>query len=280
MGPLNPVSFVKSHGLGNDFIILNRREWGRDLAPSDAVALCDRRRGLGGDGLLILQERAGRDPFMRILNADGSEPEMCGNGIRVFARYLVETHGYPGRDLKIETLAGVKTATVGALDESGARPVRVSMGAPALGEPLKEVVTTPEGSAFEGTFVSMGNPHFVVPTAPSELNREFVARYGPVLEQHDRFEAGANIEFVTYDNETGCRVIVWERGCGITDACGTGACAVVAAGITTGDLDREREHVVHLPGGALKISWPVEEGDIWMTGPTQVVAEGVLTAPS
>jgi diaminopimelate epimerase len=204
---------------------------------------------------------------------------MCGNGVRVFARFLVEERGFTGPSIQIETLAGTRTAEVSDADDAGIRQVRVSMGVPVLGELPSEELTLADGTTLKGSFVSMGNPHFVIPVSKDQLSRTLVARYGPKLEQHDRFPEGANIEFVHVNDGTGCRAIVWERGCGITDACGTGACAVVAAAVHLGLLEAGRTHAVELPGGSLKIDWAGAGAPIWMTGPAEVVASGKIEVP-
>lgn len=263
-------------GIGNDFVMIDRLI-GSDL-PDDLPALArklnDRRFGIGGDGL-ILVERGDSAPFrMRMFNPDGSESEMCGNGIRCFAR-LLRDHGHFQEDtVDVETGAGILTLTL-----IGDNRVCVDMGVAKLtrGEigmtgPEKErFVDLPVGDGFHGTAVSMGNPHLVifVPEASSvELSLA-----GPRLEHHPEFPRRVNVHFVQVTDRSHLIQRTWERGAGITLACGTGACACAVAAALTGRAERSVE--VTLPGGRLDIVYQ-EDGHVLMTGPAETVFEGTI----
>ncbi|MBW2736517.1 MAG: diaminopimelate epimerase [Deltaproteobacteria bacterium] len=278
--PLLP--FTKLHGLGNDFALFD----GLDVAlpawltdPEGVQQLCDRRFGIGGDGLLLLlpsnTSALGR---MRVLNADGSEPEMCGNGLRCVAHYLVQHHGASAeRPFHVETGAGLLPCLVVEASVEGA-PSRISveMGKPSLepkdlpmeaNEPQIDVPLSCEGRIFTGTAVSMGNPHFVIFEDDPRANLQQLARdFGPVLEHHPSFPNRVNVEFVRVHNASAMEAWVWERGTGLTLACGTGACAVgVAATLTKrvgpGPLS------ITLPGGDLEIVVAADLSGVTMTGP-------------
>lgn len=271
------IPFVKMHGIGNDFVMLDTL---RDGSPSGDLAelsrrLCDRRFGIGGDGL-ILVERAEEAPFrMRMFNPDGSESEMCGNGIRCFARLLAD-RGYAGEGaVPVVTGAGVLTVEILADGQ-----VRVDMGPYRLkrgeigitGNPDEEFREQPVGG-YVGTAVSMGNPHLVIyRDDASKIDLEFE---GPKLE-HDRlFPRRINVHFAQVESRTQLVQRTWERGAGVTLACGTGACAVAVAGFLTGRS--ERKVAVRLPGGSLEIDVR-EDGRVLMTGPAVTVFEGTWTA--
>lgn len=262
-------AFVKAEGLGNDFLIVDAREvdLGERVAALQphAVAVCDRRTGVGGDGLLIVGRPTlpGSVATMRVLNADGSRPQMCGNGLRCVALWLAEG-GAPGTFV-VDTDAGPRrcTVTVGEAAE-----VDVDMG-PAHHGPAVELAAA-DGRALAQ--VSMGNPHAIafVDGDPEALAR----RLGPGLERDAAFPEGTNVEFATI--EAGAVTLwVWERGCGITAACGTGACATVAAAVAQGRLAAERPTRVRLPGGELWITVPADPRQgVRMRGPARLVFRG------
>ncbi len=270
------MEFTKMHGIGNDFIIIN----GFRQVPGDPAALskrlCARRFGVGADGLILALPSGVADARMRIINADGGEPEMCGNGIRCLGKYLWDA-GIVRRDpMTIETLAGVLTLSVIPGSDGLARAVKVDMGAPRF-VPAEIPVDAPENIVrvplddLEARFfcVSMGNPHAVTfDLYPGDAD---FRRFGPMMERHPLFPRRANIEFCRVDPRFGVDVRVWERGDGETLACGTGACAVVAAGTSLGLLPRMT--TVRLPGGALDIEW-AGNGHMFMTGPAVKVYEG------
>jgi diaminopimelate epimerase len=276
------TSFIKLQGTGNDFILFDLRnetvehDW-HALAPG----LCDRHFGIGADGLLlVLPPAAGGEFRMRVINADGSEPEMCGNGLRCFVRYLHDLGLITGREVAVETGAGVLRAQIldekaGGLDsgspDSGFR-VRLDMGRPFdMGREM-----LPLGDRrLDVQLISMGNPHCV--TFVEDLDRVPFSEAGPAVEGHPRFRQRTNAEFVQVLSRTRLRVKVWERGAGPTLACGTGACAAVVAAVGRGLTDR---HVtVELPGGALDIDWVVG-GSVYLTGPAEPVFKGQIDLPA
>lgn len=275
---MTKLAFIKMQGLGNDFILAEGRDLptGLDQAAL-AIKLCDRHFGIGADGLILRWPSERGDARMQILNADGSEPEMCGNGLRCLVRYLQLTEGRQAE--RIETGAGVLEIT----GVPGQSDIRINMGRPVLTPadiPAKGFGTGPvigqplqlEGERFEITLVSMGNPHCVIPVA--DLAALDFDRWGPRLESHTAFPARINVEFVQVLSPQEVKVKVWERGAGATLACGTGACAVVVAGVLGGWLAPRAE--VRLPGGSLQIEWPEPDGPVWMAGPAKPVFAGEI----
>lgn len=270
------LAFSKYQGTGNDFILLDgltaplpALDW-----PDFARRWCDRHYGIGGDGLILVLPGQ-RAPFaMAIYNADGTRPEMCGNGLRCFARYLRDVGRAPDGPFDVETDAGVLQPEVFA---DGT--VRIAMGAPILDTariPAVGLGTSPidapieaSGERFAVTPVSMGNPHAVI--FVPDVAAVPLEAWGPALERHGAFPARANVEFVQVLGRAEARMRVWERGAGPTLACGTGACATLVAGVLTGRLDREA--TVHMPGGPVTIAWP-EGGPVYLTGPAERVFEG------
>ena len=269
------VQFTKMHGIGNDFIIING--FRQALESPDLVTkwLCDRHYGVGADGVILALPSAVADARMRIINADGGEPEMCGNGIRCLGRFLYDEGIVRKTDMTIETLAGVLRLSLDAAD-GAVRAITVDMGIPRFDpsevpvDAASNVVTIPlDGQPARFFCVSMGNPHAV--TYDLYPGDEPFRRFGPMLEKHPLFPRRANIEFCRLRPDGSVDVRVWERGDGETLACGTGACAVVAAGASQGLLRRRAD--VHLPGGALNIRW-ADDGHIFMTGPAETVFRG------
>lgn len=280
------TAFHKYHGLGNDFVLIdNRNSSSPVLTPSQSVDFCARHTGVGADGVIFLlpPTNATSDFGMRLHNADGSEPEMCGNGIRCLARFAADLNmkgSIPGRYV-VDTPAGEIIPEL--LDDM----VRVDMGIPILEPSL--IPTTLNSNAQNNyqdvimvnnrkwTFcpVSMGNPHGIT-FVSKELYDEMDAKLeeeGPLFESHQVFPQKANIEFVHQRSRTEFDMLVWERGSGRTMACGTGACAVVVAAILTSHAERNVPIVVHLPGGDLTIEWAAN-GHVFMTGPAEPIFEG------
>ena len=264
---------------------------GRDAAASDATygltperirRLCDRRFGIGADGLILAAPpQEGGELRMRIFNADGSEPEMCGNGIRCLARFLADSDGdLPGRRWQIETLAG---RIVPELQPDGT--VRVDMGPPFLapdtvpttletGESgIPEGILEAAGASFRVGAAGMGNPHVVIPVPDVEVVD--LERFGAALEMHPAFPARTNVHFVQVLSPTHLVMRVWERGAGPTLACGTGACATLVVCHALGLAERSAR--LDLPGGPLQISWNADDGRLWMTGPAEAVFDAVVT---
>lgn len=283
-----PIAFTKMQGLGNDYITIDgfrQSLAGVDL-PTLARAISDRHRGVGGDGLiLIAPPPAGvaADARMEMYNADGSRGEMCGNGLRCVAKYLVDrghvrSCGGEAR-LRVQTDRGVVDACVsGSNDRSSA--VRVSMGRPIL-DPREVPVAVDgphcvcapievEGRRLTMTCVSMGNPHAVF--LVDDLGVFDLPRLGPLIERHRLFPRRVNVHAVRVASRREVHMQTWERGAGLTQACGSGACAVVVAGVLEGRLDRSVR--VHLPGGELEIEWPADEAGVVMSGPAEEVFTG------
>jgi diaminopimelate epimerase len=276
------LPFTKMHGAGNDYIYVDCFQHPRpDNLPELASRISDRRFGVGADGLILIEPSQVADARMRMFNADGSEGEMCGNGIRCVAKYVYD-HGIARKpQLRIETGAGVLTLEVEASGDRVQR-VRVDMGPPRLeadqipttlvaaGRIVDHPITV-GGRELRLTCVSMGNPHAVcfVPEATDEL----VLGIGPQLEKHAVFPRRANIEFVEVISPTEVRQRTWERGSGETWACGTGASAVCVAGVLT--KRTERRILNHLRGGDLELEWQASTDHVFMTGPAEEVFQGV-----
>ncbi len=262
------MHFTKYHGLGNDFIFLDGAT-AQGVKDPAALArrLCNRRTGIGADGLVLLLPSQKADIRMRIINSDGSEAEMCGNASRCVPLHLLKNGLTQKKQITLETLAGLIKTEV--LDEKQGL-VRVNMG-PARETVLPFCVKL-GGQTWEGTQVSMGNPHFVVFVENAENFP--VAEVGPMLETAPAFPQKTNVEFVQVLNKNTVRMRVWERGAGITQACGTGACASAVACILN-KLTGPRV-TVKLDGGELIIEWP-DEQEVFMTGPAQLVFKGEIS---
>jgi diaminopimelate epimerase len=278
------IQFSKMHGLGNDFVVVDAVRQRFDVDYSDfAQAVCDRNFGVGGDGLILVLPSDHSDLRMRIFNTDGSEPQMCGNGIRCFAKFAYE-EGLVEKDvISVETLAGVMVITLG-IQAGHVSSVEVDMGPPRLrraeipmlgGDPSSHVlrdVMDVKGQSFEVTAVSMGNPHAVIFVPDTQAIEIDVL--GPLFERHAIFPERTNTEFVQIVSPTEAIMRVWERGAGETLACGTGACAVVVAGILNGLLSQKV--TVHLPGGDLLIEWQQGDKHVIMSGPATLVFKGEI----
>lgn len=262
------MDFVKMHGLGNDFVVLDCLGGPAPDAPGElAKRVCARRFSVGADGLALILPSKTADARMRIFNPDGSEPEMCGNAVRCVAKYLFEAGHVQKEHMTLETLGGIKEMRVYAEGNTVAR-VRVDMGIPlALGEAEFQIA----GKKATFALVSMGNPHAV--TYCVNPTDEIFNEYGPFLERHPRFPEGTNVEFCTFVGPDHIRVRVWERGAGPTLACGTGAAASFFAGVNAGRIGRRA--TVTLPGGDLEFAL-TDDGHVHMTGPAQLAYRGTL----
>jgi len=276
------IEFTKYHGLGNDFILIDNRAHSEPVITSEqAIQLCDRHFGIGADGVIFaLPGQDGTDYTMRIFNSDGSEPEMCGNGIRCLAQFLSTLEGADTKtQYRIHTLGGVMSPR---LEDEG--KVTVDMGMPQLNAAEiptilaaaeQKVIDVPievAGQSWNVTCVSMGNPHcitFVEDAAAIPLET-----IGPQFEHHPAFPKRTNTEFIQVLRPDYLKMRVWERGAGVTLACGTGACAAVVAGVLTGKSDRKA--TVELPGGCLEIGWSEQDQRVYMTGPAERVFTGSL----
>ena len=274
------MRFTKMHGAGNDYVYINgfAEALPADL-PELARRISDRRFGVGGDGLILILPSTVADARMQMFNADGSEAEMCGNGIRCVAKYVYD-HGLARRpELRIETKAGILPLSVTTV-QGRVDKVRVDMGPPILaaaqipttlaGDPVVNAELHVAGRRFVVTSVSMGNPHCVlfVPEASDEL----VLGFGPRIETDPHFPARVNVEFVEIINRGEVRQRTWERGSGETWACGTGASAVCVAGVLTGVT--ERRILNHLRGGDLELHRDEADNHVYMTGPAAEVFSG------
>lgn len=278
------IEFTKYQGLGNDFILVDNRDQSTPrLTPQQAAQVCDRHFGIGADGVIfLLPGEFGANYTMRIYNSDGSEPEMCGNGIRCLARFIADLEDKTGAEAPtytIHTLAGLITPEV-QLDGQ----VRVNMGPPrllaqeiptTLSAPDEKVINAPldvGGETWAVTCVSMGNPHCI--TFVTDAEAIDLAQLGPQFEHHAVFPQRTNTEFIEVVRPDYLKMRVWERGAGATLACGTGACASLVAGVLTGHCATAA--TVELPGGPLHIEWSALDQAVFMTGPAKKVFTGVL----
>ena len=273
------MRFTKMHGLGNDYVYVNGFEERVDDPAAMARAVSDRHFGIGADGLILILPSDKADCRMRMFNADGSEAQMCGNGIRCVAKYVYDHDIARRTSLNVETLAGVLNLDLfvagGAVDR-----VRVRMGEPRLQRaqiPMQgtpgEVINEPllvDGATFDVTAVSMGNPHCVV--FVENVDGFDVARWGPHFEHHDVFPEGVNTEFIQVHDRESFSMRVWERGSGETLACGTGASAAAVACHLTGRT--ARMVTAHLLGGPLELEWQASDNQVLMTGPAMEVFNG------
>ena len=265
------IAFAKYEGLGNDFVVVDEI----DVTPAQAIALCDRHLGVGADGILIVSTR-GEGPSMRVINADGSVPEMCGNGIRCVARHLARTRKIAGPEIRIDTGAGPHRCTL--LDDGR---VAVDMAVPSL-DPARvpvstdgEVIDRPfevAGASLRLTAVSMGNPHAVTFDDVGERRLSL----GPAIQSDSRFPKQANVGFATVAPDGSIELAVYERGAGWTRACGTGACAAAVAAVETGRARRGEPITVRLPGGPLEIVVGARGEPVRMTGPARHVFDGTV----
>ncbi len=275
------MKFRKYHGTGNDFLVVDaRRGHPEGLDAAAARRICDRHFGVGGDGILLVENGIAAPWFMRIINSDGSLAEMCGNGIRCVAKFIAEHLGATGDEINIETPAGVKNCRLTRWTDGRVASVAVSMGAPILDRsripmsgsgPARGVAVVAHDRTFVGDGVNMGNPHFVI---FDYLGADDADRFGAVLSRASIFPAGANIEFVKKVDANHLALTVYERGCGLTLACGTGASATVAAAAVAGFVDTGVPVRVDLPGGPLFITVAPDMSDVILDGPAVEVFEG------
>ena len=279
------IDFVKMHGLGNNFILIDSQN--KSLGDSSflsylAKKLCDHNFGIGADGLILILPSPKADLRMKIFNSDGSEAQMCGNGIRCFTKYAYENKLVSKNKFTVETLAGIIIPEL-IISNNNILGIKVNMGTPKLrrreipmnGEDSPAVVDetlkiNPE-QIFKITCVSMGNPHCI--TFVDDVQSIPVDEIGPKIENHPLFPEKTNVEFIQILNRKEINFRVWERGVGETLACGTGACAALVAAVLNKKTDREV--TIHLPGGDLDIHWADDE-NIYMTGPAELVFKGEM----
>jgi len=273
------LNFTKMHGLGNDFILVDgfKEKLPADLLKT-AAKLCDRHFGIGADGLILVLPSDKADLKMRIINSDGSEAEMCGNGIRCFARYAYE-RGLVNKEIfTVETLAGIMTPRL-VFEQNKLTGITVDMGEPVLersaipmlgpaGQALHEPLTVLDKIVYV-TALLMGVPHCVV--LVDDVSKVAIEKYGPALETHAVFPQKTNVHFLEVLNDQEIKMRVWERGAGLTLACGTGACASLVAAVLNKRTKRKAK--IHLPGGTLIIEWAVNN-HVYMTGPAANVFSG------
>ena len=293
------MKFTKMHGAGNDYVFVDGRDGERDW-PALSIAMSDRHLGVGSDGVIVLQSADDADIRMSMFNADGSQGEMCGNGIRCFVRFAIDNGAVPAdrSPITVETLAGVLEVAPGwdgdelthasvSMGEPILEPAKVPVSAPGAG-PVLDYPLTVGGCSFNLTFVSMGNPHAVA-FIDEPVDEVPLHELGPLVENHPIFPNRVNFEIVNVVSETALTARVWERGSGLTRACGTGACAIAVAarlhGLTGDDAHPhpslppargkgQKEWVtVALPGGELTVRWP-GHGEVILNGPVAKVYEG------
>jgi diaminopimelate epimerase len=271
------MEFVKLQATGNDFVIVDARRLKRNWV-SLAKAICDRRFGVGSDGLILLLNSSTADWRMRMFNPDGSEAEACGNGLRCFARYIMNAGlAGPDKQLKVETAGGLRTIT----PLEGASSFRVGMGVPGLkpeeiplavqleGAPVTDYPLKVRGRKLMLSFVSMGNPHGV--SFVEDVEAFPLAEIGPAVENHDMFPHRLNFEIARVLSRRAIRARVWERGAGETLSCGTGACAVAVAARLHGYINDRVQ--VELAGGKLNVEWD-GKGQVYLNGPAEAVFNG------
>ena len=263
---MTKIPFTKMHGAGNDYIYVNTLQYPIANPEKAAVLWSDRHKGVGSDGLVLIgaPTMSDADFSMRIFNADGSEAMMCGNASRCIGKYLYERGLTDKTEIRLLTLSGIKTLSLHVADKQ-VESVTVDMLEPVLENQNQYLPTT---GLRDGVFVSMGNPHYVIFTDDVDQ----VEEQGKILECHPAFPERCNIEFANVQDDGTIRVRVWERGSGITMACGTGACATAVAAAITKRSGRQSDIV--MDGGKLHIHWNELDNHVYMTGPAAFVFDG------
>ena len=265
---MSKIPFTKMHGCGNDYIYVNTMLYDIPDPAATSIKWSNRYKGIGSDGLVLIGKSTvpEADYTMRIFNADGSEAMMCGNASRCIGKYLYERGLTDKTEIRLLTLSGVKILNLHIKDNK-VESVTVDMLEPVLENEEQFVAARAQG---HGTFVSMGNPHYVIFTD----NVDQVGETGRVLEHHPAFPQRCNIEFARIEADGSIRTRVWERGSGITQACGTGACATAVAAVLTGKAGRTSQIV--MDGGTLTIEWRESDNHVYMTGPAEFVFDGEI----
>ncbi|WP_349925035.1 diaminopimelate epimerase [Bacillus altitudinis] len=280
---MTSFQFTKMHGLGNNYIYVNqmKEQLPEEQLSEIAIRVSSVYTGIGSDGMILICPSDVAPVKMRIFNNDGSEGKNCGNGLRCVAKYVYEHQIVTDTTFQIETLSGLVEATVHVQD-GHVQLVTVDMGKPRfekeampmLGEPASTTINEPLDfgtTTLNGTAVSMGNPHIVFYL--EDIEQAPLDSLGPIIEKHDMFPEGVNVEFVERVSETELHFRVWERGSGITQACGTGACAAAVSTIVNGHAKKETDMTVHLAGGDLIIRWK-DNDHVLMTGPAETICDG------
>lgn len=274
------IKFTKMHGLGNDYIYVNTMEYPICNPSEKSIAWSRYHTGIGSDGLVLIGPSSKADFSMRIFNADGSEAMMCGNASRCIGKYVYDNHLTEKKELTLETLSGIKAISL-QTEDGKVTSATVDMGQPLLAN--TEQVATATGSLegktlftpignYEATYVCMGNPHAVIFT--DDIYSVNLEQIGPLLENHPLFPKKANIEFAQILQNGNIRMRVWERGSGITQACGTGACAIAVATILK-KHNKRRLHII-MDGGTLDIEWKETDNHVYMKGPAVKVFDGEI----
>lgn len=275
------INFTKMQGIGNDYVYIDAINQNIKNESSLAKFISNRHFGIGSDGLILICKSNVADFKMRMFNSDGSEAEMCGNGIRCLGKFVYDKRLTRKKEINIETLAGIRTLILN-IEDGKVRTVKVDMGKPILEaekipvisneNPVKNLILNAEGEQFKFTCVSMGNPHAV--TIVKDTKNFNVEKYGKVLEIDKAFPKKANIEFVQIVDKHNIKMRVWERGTGETLACGTGACATLVACNINGMTERKVN--IELLGGNLEIEWNKDDNHVYMTGSATSVFEGKI----
>ena len=280
------IKFTKMEGLGNDYVYIDCTKQDIKNASNLAKIISDRHFGVGSDGLILIKSSKKADFRMQMFNSDGTEAEMCGNGIRCVGKYVYDKGLTDKTTLKIETLAGIKVLNLN-VEDGKVKTVKVDMGEPILdyklipakdgkvykskdGIKFYKVNINIEGDLKELTCVSMGNPHGI--DFANNIEKLKIEKFGPIIEVDEHFPNKVNAEFIEILDKHNIKMRVWERGAGETLACGTGACASVVASFLNGYT--ERNVTVELLGGKLEIEWNKEDNHVYMTGPAETVFEG------
>ena len=274
------IKFTKMQGLGNDYVYIDCYSKKQEIQNESSLAkfISDRHFGVGADGLILICKSEIADFKMRMFNNDGSEAEMCGNGIRCVGKFVYDKHLTDKTKITVETLAGIKELQL-KIKEGKVEKVTVDMGKPILqlekipvNAKANPITLNVEDKKFEFMCVSMGNPHAV--TFINDMQELDIEKYGPKIEKHEIFPNKTNVEWIQIIDREHIIMRVWERGTGETLACGTGACASVVAGIMQQKLNHQV--TVRLLGGELEISWNQEDKHVYMTGPARTVFEGEM----
>lgn len=280
------IKITKMQGCGNDFVILDYKEYKKmNLSmPEVAKKLCDRHFGIGADGLIIPNaNEENADIGWFFYNSDGTTAQMCGNGMRCFAKYVYDEKLVDKNEFSVKTLAGIITPKIlenGKVRVNMSKPILESEKIPFIPHNNLNYKISVKNMIFEGNAVSMGNPHFVIFVSPEDEPMKLAKEYGPLIEISAEFPEKTNVEFIKIKSYKKIQLAVWERGCGITLACGTGACASVVAGILNGYIENSVE--VQLAGGVVNIDWAGSKDDtnhdVFLTGPAEYVFEAEYTA--
>lgn len=277
------MDFVKMHGLGNDFVFIEDKTGQDKDYTALARAMCNRHTGIGADGLIVIVDSRVADVRMRIINSDGSEAEMCGNGIRCFAKYVYDSGIIEKKQFTVETPAGIMEPEITVGADNKAELITINMGRPSFnrseipmegadGRVLNEDLCV-DGENWKITSLLMGVPHTV--TYVDDVDTVDIEKIGPLFEKHEAFPKHTNINFAQQMDDRTVKVRTWERGAGATLACGTGSCSVAVASFLNGRTGREVD--IQLPLGTLHIEYREEDGNVYMTGPAAVSFTGTWT---